>query len=339
MSKGKVLVTGGTGYIGSHTIVDLIEKGFEVVSIDNYSNSDASTLDQIKVITGKTIKNYNVDLTDRSALYNELKDEEDIVGIIHFAALKAVGESVEKPLLYFRNNLQGLINILEFAKTHQIRNFIFSSSCTVYGIPEHYPVTEDTPLQPAASPYGRTKQMGEDIILDSSSSLGIQAILLRYFNPAGAHPSIKMGESPINPAANLVPAITETAIGKRKSLTVFGNDYKTRDGSCIRDYIHIMDLARAHTLALCHLLDGKQQIPVGIYNLGIGEGVTVLEVIKAFEKTSGLSLHYTIGPRRPGDVPAIFANYNKARKELHWEPLYDIDDIMSTAWEWEKVRG
>ncbi len=339
MSKGKVLVTGGTGYIGSHTIIDLIDNAFEVVSIDNYCNSDASTLDQIRAVTGKTIKNYNVDLTDRSALNRTLKDEKGIVGIIHFAALKAVGESVEKPLLYFRNNLQGLINILEFAKNQHIRNFIFSSSCTVYGIPDSYPVTEETPLQSAASPYGRTKQIGEDIILDSSSPLGMQAILLRYFNPAGAHPSIKIGESPINKAANLVPAITETAIGKRSSLTVFGNDYDTRDGSCIRDYIHIMDLARAHTLALCYLLEGKQQIPVGIYNLGIGEGVTVLEVIKAFERTSGLSLNYTIGPRRPGDVPAIFANYEKARRALNWEPQYNIDDIMSSAWEWEKVRG
>ena len=339
MNKQKVLVTGGAGYIGSHTIVQLINYGYEVVSVANYINSDPIAYAQINEITGVDISYYNVDLCD----YNELKKiiaiHPDIQGIIHFAALKSVGESVEKPTLYFENNLLGLINVLKVAEEFKVNNFIFSSSCTVYGIPEMSPVTEDFPLQPAESPYGRTKQMGEEIIRDTLKSNDMQAILLRYFNPAGAHPSGKMGESPINAAANLVPAITETAIGKRGKLIVNGNDYNTLDGSCVRDYIHVMDLAEAHVMAMTYLLNSKQKVKIDVFNLGSGQGATVLEVIKAFEEASGLNLNYKIGPRRPGDVPAIYSNYHKAESILGWKPKYTIDDIMKTAWDWERERN
>ncbi|MGA1543423.1 MAG: UDP-glucose 4-epimerase GalE [Saprospiraceae bacterium] len=335
----KILVTGGCGYIGSHTLVDLINHGFNVVSIDNLSNSDDSVLDAIYKITGKKVKNYPVDLSDQNALLEVFEKEKNIAGIIHFAALKAVGESVEKPLKYYANNLGGLINLLNSMNQFAIHPLIFSSSCSVYGNAEALPVTENTPWQPAESPYARTKQMGEEIINDTLvAHPNLKAIFLRYFNPAGAHESALMGESPINEANNLVPVITETAIGKRSSMTVFGTDYPTRDGSCIRDYIHIMDLANAHTKALQYLLNPNHDKRKIAFNLGIGEGVTVLEAIRAFEKISGQNLNYVLGERRPGDVVAIYANNKQAASILGWQPTRNIDEIMSSAWKWEKAR-
>jgi len=335
----KILVTGGCGYIGSHTIVDLIDNGFEVISIDNLVNSEGITMKGIYSITGKTVKNYQVDLCDFEKTREVFVENPDISGIIHFAALKSVGESVEQPLEYFRNNLNSLINTLRCAREFQSGPFIFSSSCTVYGNADVLPVTEKTPIKEAESPYGRTKQIGEQIILDSLKNTGAQAILLRYFNPAGAHESALIGESPINAAQNLVPAITETAIGKRKKLMVFGDDYPTRDGSCIRDYIHVMDLANAHTKALEYLVRGENKSYCEVFNLGIGEGVSVLEAVHSFEKITGVALNYFIGERRPGDVVAIYADYTKAKEKLGWNPGRNIDDIMLSAWEWEKVRS
>ena len=331
----KILVTGGCGYIGVHTIVDLVQNGFEVISVDNNSRSNASILDGAAQIIGKPIKNYTVDLCDLKDTQNVFEQNSDIVGIIHFAAYKAVGESVEKPLMYFENNLVSLVNILKCAAKYHVPNFVFSSSCTVYGSPDIIPVTEQTPQKPAESPYGATKQMGEVIVTDTVKSHPIQAILLRYFNPVGAHPSTLIGEIPLGRPANLVPAITQTAIGKLPTMQVLGNDYDTRDGSCVRDYIHVCDIAHAHTLALNLLMDKKATANPEIFNLGTGDGYTVLEVIEAFEKTSGVKLNYTIGPRRAGDVVAIFANNNKAKDELGWIPAYQLEDMMSSAWNWE----
>ncbi|MEQ8705274.1 MAG: UDP-glucose 4-epimerase GalE [Phaeodactylibacter sp.] len=336
----KILVTGGCGYIGSHTIVDLIDHGFEVISADNLSNSSEAVLDGIEAITGRRVHNYAIDLCDLAATEAMFKAHDDLAGVIHFAALKHVGESVEQPLRYFRNNLNSLINVLDCMVRYDVPNFIFSSSCSVYGNASELPVTEKTPLEEAESPYARTKQMGEQMVHDfSHRHPGQNNILLRYFNPAGAHESAKIGESPTTPASNLVPVITEAAIGKRKALMVFGDDYNTRDGSCIRDYIHVMDLANAHTKALQHLIAGKQEAPVSVFNLGIGEGVTVLEAVNAFMKVTGEKLPYHIGPRRPGDVVAIYANYKKAADQLGWAPKRDVNDIMRTAWNWEKVRS
>ncbi len=331
----KILVTGGCGYIGSHTIVDLLENGYEAISIDNNSRSHPSILKGIKKIVGKKVKNYKTDLCnlkDTRKVFSEIKG---IDGIIHFAAYKAVGESVEKPLLYFDNNLASLVNILKCAEEFNVPNFVFSSSCTVYGNPDHIPVTEETPQKPAESPYGSTKQMGEQIVKETIRSNSIQAILLRYFNPVGAHPSGHIGEIPLGRPANLVPAITQTAIGKLPGMSVYGNDYPTRDGSCVRDYIHVSDIAHAHTLALNYLIDKKNQNRCEIFNLGTGDGYTVLEVIAAFEKVSGVKLNYSIGPRRSGDVIAIYANNDKAKNTLHWNCEYGLDEMMSTAWQWE----
>jgi len=336
--KKKVLVTGGTGYIGSHTIIDLIESGFDVVSVDNGMNSDISSLEAVKKITGVEVPNYCIDLCQINEVEKVFQDHDNIQGIIHFAALKAVGESVEKPILYFRNNIDSLINILDLSIKYGVKAFIFSSSCTVYGDVTQSPVDENTAWQEAASPYGRTKQIGEQIIIDTLKQTSTQSILLRYFNPAGAHPSALLGESPVNPPQNLVPVITETAIGKRQQMTVFGTDYPTRDGSCIRDYIHVSDLAHAHTLALAHIFDGKQQVKSDVYNVGIGNGLSVLEIIDAFEKQTGQTLNFIKGPRRSGDVMAIYSDYSKAKSILGWEPKYDVNDIMRTAWEWEKTR-
>lgn len=337
--KQKVLVTGGTGYIGSHTIIDLIENGYEVVCVDNGINSDTSSLKAIKQITGKDVSYFHVDLCDLPATESIFKTHPDITGIIHFAALKSVGESVEKPILYFRNNLEALINILDLSVKYSTKAFIFSSSCTVYGDVDRSPVDETTPWQEAASPYGRTKQIGEQIITDVFRNTKVKSILLRYFNPAGAHPSALLGESPINPPQNLVPIITETAIGKRHKMTVYGADYPTRDGSCIRDYIHICDLAGAHTLALKYVLDGKEKEHTEIFNVGIGNGLSVLEIISAFEQVTGEKLNYEIGPRRPGDVMAIYSNHKKATEKLGWVPKMDVSDIMRTAWAWELHRS
>lgn len=338
--KKKVLVTGGCGYIGSHTVVDLIEHGYEVISADNLSNSSEEALDGIARITGERVKNYAIDLADASQVEILFQENPDLVGIIHFAALKLVGESVEKPLNYFRNNLNSLLNMLAGMEKYSVPNLIFSSSCSVYGNTTDLPVTEHTPMGEAESPYARTKQMGEQIIQDFiPAAQNCQAILLRYFNPAGAHNTAFIGESPTNKATNLVPVITETAIGKRAKMTVFGTDYDTRDGSCIRDYIHIMDLAHAHTLALDRLLQEKQDDRCEVYNLGIGEGVTVLEAIQAFELVSGEKLNYELGARRPGDVVAVYANKASAEEMLGWKPQYDINQIMESAWRWEQARS
>lgn len=337
--KAKILVTGGCGYIGSHTIADLIDNGFEVVSVDNLSNSSEVALEGIQELTGVKVHNYRIDLVDQEATRQIFLDHPDIKGIIHFAALKLVGESVDKPLLYFRNNLNSLLSILECMDEFGVDNLIFSSSCSVYGNATSLPVTEDTPLQEAESPYARTKQMGENIIQDYLNKRKDQnSILLRYFNPAGAHESNLIGESPTVPPSNLVPVITETAIGKREKVLVFGDDYPTRDGSCIRDYIHIMDLANAHTKALQYLLEERHSNNCEIFNLGIGQGVSVLEAVNAFLEATKAPLNFEIGPRRPGDVVAIYADYSKAANLLGWKPERDINDIMRTAWEWEKKR-
>jgi UDP-glucose 4-epimerase len=336
----KVLVTGGCGFIGSHTIVDLINNGFKPISADNYYNSDPSVLEGIEAITGKKIKNYAVDLCNLEDTRQIFEENPDIVGIIHFAALKAVGESVEKPLMYYHNNLASLVNILKCVEEFNIKNLIFSSSCSVYGNAKELPVTEQTPLQIAESPYARTKQIGEDMIKDFTLVHPLtNAVSLRYFNPAGAHESAIIGESSLNIASNLVPVITETAIGKRAETVVFGDDYDTRDGSCIRDYIHVMDLANAHTKALEHLIQGKNKDNYLLYNLGTGEGVSVLEAVHAFEKATKRTFKYRIGPRRPGDVVAVYANNDKVKNELGWIPQYSIEDIMRTAWAWEKKRS
>ncbi|TXB67624.1 UDP-glucose 4-epimerase GalE [Phaeodactylibacter luteus] len=335
----KILVTGGCGYIGSHTLVDLIDNGFDVISADNLSNAREEVLQGVAAITGKTVPNYAIDLCDAHAAEQMFNAHPDLCGVIHFAAHKHVGESVEQPLKYFRNNLNSLINILDCMDRHGVKNFIFSSSCSVYGNAKDLPVTEQTPMEEAESPYARTKQMGEQIVHDfARAHSSHKNILLRYFNPAGAHESAQIGESPSTPASNLVPVITETAIGKRASLMVFGDDYDTRDGSCVRDYIHVMDLANAHTKAMQYLLSDDSVPTVDTFNLGIGEGVTVLEAIEAFMEVNGQPLNYQIGPRRPGDVVAIYANYNKAAAKLGWSPKRGIRDIMRTAWAWEKAR-
>jgi len=336
----KVLVTGGCGYIGSHTIVELINNGFEVISVDNNINSNLEPLAAIKAITGKQVENHTIDLCDLEKTKALFDKHPDLSGIIHFAALKAVGESVEKPWEYFHNNLNSLLNIMACAKEYGVNNLIFSSSCSVYGNATDLPVKEATPMQAAESPYARTKQMGEHMLRDFCiANEAFNVVLLRYFNPAGAHESGLMGESPVNPALNLVPVITETAIGKREKLFVHGGDYDTRDGSCIRDYIHVMDLANAHTKALVFLIDKKNNTNCEVYNLGIGEGASVLEAIHAFEKSTGEQLNYEVGPRRAGDVVAIYCDYDKAASELGWEPTRGIEDIMRTAWEWEKNRS
>ncbi|RYY11991.1 MAG: UDP-glucose 4-epimerase GalE [Chitinophagaceae bacterium] len=332
----KILVTGGCGYIGSHTIVDLIENGYDVISVDNNSRSSARMYEGIEKITGKKIRKYKVDLCNFDDTFAIFQENDDIAGIIHFAAYKAVGESVEQPLMYFENNLVSLINLLKCVQEFHIPNFVFSSSCTVYGNPDVIPVTESTPPKPAESPYGYTKQMGEQIINEFSKANDSKCILLRYFNPVGAHPSTLIGELPVGRPANLVPAITQTAIGKLPTLMVYGDDYPTRDGSCIRDYIHVCDIAHAHTLAIQYLLERRNPKRCEVFNLGSGNGITVLEAIKTFEQVAGVKLNYEIGPRRPGDVVAIFANNDYARTELHWEPIYSLEEMMGTAWKWEQ---
>lgn len=335
-SKPKILVTGGCGYIGSHTVIDLLDNGFEVVSIDNYLRSKATTVELIFQVTGKRIKNYNVDLCDKPAVEAVLKQEGNISGIIHFAALKSVPESVENPLLYFRNNIDSLVNILELSEKFGIRDFVFSSSCSVYGNAIELPVTEETPRAEAESPYARTKQMGEDIISDFAKISKSRFILLRYFNPAGAHESGKIGEDTVDVVTAIIPRITGTAAGKFNEFVVMGNDYPTRDGTCIRDYIHVMDIANAHTKALQYLMENKNSSNCETFNLGTGEGVSVLEAIQSFERVSGEKLNWRFGPRRPGDVVAIYANNNKAKKLLSWQIQRSLDTMTRTAWYWEK---
>ena len=334
----KILVTGGCGYIGSHTIIDLLENGYEVVSIDNLSRSLPSALDNIATVAGKRIKNYEIDICNKVALAQVFEQERDIVGIIHFAALKSVPESVTQPLLYYRNNIESLVNLLELSEQYKISHFVFSSSCSVYGNAEVLPVTENSPLQEAESPYARTKQISEKIIWDCAQMAASKFVVLRYFNPVGAHESGKIGEQPKDGVVfNIFPRITGTALGKYKHFDIFGSDYPTRDGTCIRDYIHVMDIAHAHTLALKYA--GKVDAPqYDIFNLGTGTGVTVLEVIQAFEKVSGMKLPYRLQPRRAGDVEAIYANNEKAISILGWQTQRNLDIMISTAWEWERKK-
>lgn len=336
----KILVTGGCGYIGSHTIVDLLTHGYEVISIDDNSRSSSFSMNGIEQITGKKVKNYHVDLKNFDETQAVFQENTDIVGIIHFAAYKAVGESVAEPLMYFENNLFSLINVLKCVEEFSIPNFVFSSSCTVYGNPDHIPVTEESPIKKAESPYGATKQMGEEMLQDFTKSGKCDTILLRYFNPVGAHPSAIIGELPIGKPQNLVPAITQTAIGKLPKMKVFGNDYDTRDGSCIRDFIHVCDIAHAHTLAIQYLEEQKNKSACEVFNLGTGIGVTVLEAIKTFEEVSGIALNYEIAPRRTGDVIAIYANNDAAVNGLGWNIQYGIKEMMQTAWAWElKIKA
>lgn len=337
MTKRKIITTGGTGYIGSHTAVALQEAGFEVVLMDNLVNSSAEVVDRISRITGSKPLLEIVDLCDEEATKDCFNRHSDAVGIIHFAALKAVGESVAQPTRYYRNNLVSMLHVLEAMHRHDIPNLIFSSSATVYGEPDVLPVTEQTPLQPAASPYGQTKQMNEIMIRDAVHAGEVQrAISLRYFNPVGAHPSALIGELPIGVPNNLMPYITQTAIGIRKELAVFGSDYDTADGTAVRDYIHVMDLAEAHVSALLHQLDGQQADAYDVINLGTGLGSTVLQVIQSFEKVTGLNLNYRLVDRRPGDVAAIYANVDKAAQVLHWHTKRDLDEMTRSAWAWEK---
>lgn len=330
-----ILVTGGCGYIGSHTVVDLISNGFDVISVDNNSRSDKTLLNGIRAITGKDILNYEADVCDYAAT-RAIFEKHKIDGIIHFAAFKSVDESVQQPLLYFQNNLVSQINILRCCEEFNIPNFVFSSSCSVYGNADVIPVTEETILKKAESPYGRTKQIGEDMIHDIAKVSKSNFILLRYFNPAGAHPSAIIGEVPYGRPSNLVPAITQFAAGKLPQLKVFGTDYDTRDGSCIRDFVHVCDIAHAHTRAVQYLIDGKNKSNCETFNLGTGNGVTVLETIRAFERISGKKLDYKLDDRRPGDVVAVYANNDKARLQLEWVPAYDLEAIMQTAWNWEQ---
>jgi UDP-glucose 4-epimerase len=335
--RKKILVTGGTGYIGSHTSVELIQEGFDVVIVDNLYNSEEEVADRIATITGIKPILEVFDLCNVPRVEEFFTKHDDIAAIIHFAAYKAVGESVNKPTDYYRNNLVSLINLLDAIKKTASGNIVFSSSCTVYGQPEKLPVSESALLQPAISPYGNTKQIGEEIIRDTvSSAKGMKAVSLRYFNPIGAHPSALIGELPRGVPENLVPFITQTAIGLRKELQVFGNDYNTPDGSCIRDYLHVCDLAKAHVVAVKRLLDGKNKENYEIFNLGTGKGVSVFDAIKSFEKVSGVKLNYRVTSRRPGDIEKIWADPSYANSELGWKTIYSLDEAMSSAWEWEK---
>lgn len=334
--KKKIIVTGGTGYIGSHTAVELIAGGFEVVIIDNLYNSDISVLEGIHAITGITPKFWQYDLCDLQKLEEVFVAEGRIDAIIHFAAYKAVGESVRKPLDYFRNNLVSLMNLLDMMERHHTPVIVFSSSCTVYGQPDTLPVTENSPVKEAASPYGYTKQAGEIIIRDTMAARPSQkAVSLRYFNPIGAHPTGFIGELPRGVPENLVPFITQTAIGMREELKVFGTDYDTPDGSCIRDYLHVVDLAKAHVTALQRMLDGKNKSNYEVFNLGMGKGVTVLEAIEAFEKATGVKLKYSVTDRRAGDIEKIWADPSLANSELGWKTEISIEEAMETAWRWE----
>lgn len=336
----KVLVTGGLGFIGSHTVVELQHEGFEVVIIDNLSNSSEKVMDGIVAITGKKPIFEKMDLRDKADVVDFFKRHSDITGVIHFAASKAVGESVENPLLYYENNINTLVYILQQLQEKTEANFIFSSSCTVYGEAEKMPITEDAPVQVAMSPYGNTKQIGEEIITETCKVSGINAILLRYFNPIGAHPSAEIGELPIGVPQNLVPFITQTGIGMRAQLSVYGNDYPTPDGTCIRDYIHVVDLAKAHVVALQRLLNKKNIDKVETFNLGTGTGSSVLEVIQTFEKVSGKPLPYKIVDRREGDIISAYANTDKANNILGWKAQSTLEDGLASAWKWEqKIRS
>ncbi len=335
--KGKILVTGGTGYIGSITTVELIEQGYQVIIIDNLSNSDRDTLERIYEITGVMPLFYELDLKKERSIESIICEHPDIKGMIHFAAAKAVGESVEIPLHYYRNNIVPLINILESMKNNAISNIVFSSSCTVYGQPDKLPVTEKSPIKPAESPYGYSKQVNENILKDTiKAHKGIKGIALRYFNPVGAHLSGKLGELPLGKPDNLMPFITQTAIGVRDELSVFGNDYNTPDGSCIRDYIHVVDLAKAHIVALERMIQNKGKADYEVFNIGTGNGVSVFEIINSFERTTGVHLKYKIAERREGDIEQIWADTEFANRELGWQASLTLDQMTLSAWEWEK---
>ncbi len=337
MSKAKILVTGGTGYIGSHTVVELIQDGYEVVIADNLSNSKIEVLEAICQITGVKPAFQEIDLCDRGQFESLIQKHGNIDAVIHFAASKAVGESVKLPLMYYRNNLVSLINLLELMQKYAIGSMVFSSSCTVYGQPEKLPVTEHAAIQPATSPYGNTKQISEEIIRDTiAASVGIDSIALRYFNPIGAHPSALIGELPLGVPNNLVPFITQTAMGIREQLSVFGDDYNTPDGSCIRDYINVVDLAKAHVVAVNRLLNKKNKAAFEFFNLGTGRGVSVLEMIKAFEKVSHVQLNYKIVERRPGDIEQVWADTSYANRELGWKAESSLEETLLSAWNWEK---
>lgn len=336
----KIVVTGGLGFIGSHTVVELQNEGFEVVVIDNLSNSSEKVLDGIYAITGKMPIFEKKDLRDKVSVQNIFKKYNDISGVIHFAASKAVGESVENPLLYYENNINTLIYLLQELEKLPKASFIFSSSCTVYGQAEKMPITEEASVQLAMSPYGNTKQIGEEIIADVAKVSNINAVLLRYFNPIGAHPSIEIGELPIGVPQNLVPFITQTAIGLREQLSVYGDDYATPDGTAIRDYIHVVDLAKAHVMALQRLLKKQNIEKVETFNLGTGTGTSVLQVITTFEKVSNQKLNYKIVGRREGDITSAYANTDKANKVLGWKAQSSLEEALTSAWKWEqKIRG
>lgn len=335
--KKKILVTGGLGFIGSHTVVELQNEGFEVVIIDNLSNSSIDVLEGITRITGKTPQFEKMDLRDKPKVREFFAKHSDVAGVIHFAASKAVGESVEKPLLYYENNINTLVYILQELRDKGEACFIFSSSCTVYGQADELPITEDAPVKKAESPYGNTKQIGEEIIADTCKVHGgLKAISLRYFNPIGAHPSVEIGELPLGVPQNLVPFITQAGAGFREQVSVFGGDYPTPDGTGIRDYIHVVDLAKAHVVALQRLLGEKNKSNYEVFNVGTGKGSSVLEVINSFEKVSGEKLNYKIVDRRAGDITAAYADTSKANTELGWKAQSTLDESMRSAWEWEK---
>lgn len=335
MTKGKILVTGGAGYIGSHTVVELAEAGYEPIIVDNFSNSEESALDGIAALVGREVPCYRVDCTAAAALREVFEKEAGIAGVIHFAAYKAVGESVAQPLKYYHNNIGSLVALLQVMEEFKVNNLVFSSSCTVYGIPDKLPVTEQTPVQKANSPYGNTKKVCEEILTDlATSGSTIKSIALRYFNPIGAHPSAKIGELPLGVPNNLVPFITQTAAGIREQVTVFGDDYDTQDGTCVRDYIHVVDLAKAHVVAVDRLLQGQAE-SMEVYNVGTGQGNTVLEAIQAFEKSTGEKLNYKIGPRRAGDVPKIYADVTKATEVLGFKTTSTLEEAMKSAWDWQ----
>ncbi len=331
----KILITGGTGYIGSHTTVELLNRDFDVVIADDLSNSSLNVLDNIEKITGKRPVFEKIDLADAALTAAFFSRHTGIDAIIHFAAKKAVGESVEKPLLYYRNNLDSLLNILQGMKDHSIKNLVFSSSCTVYGQPDVLPVSETSPIKKAMSPYGNTKQISEEIITDFSNVEDIRAILLRYFNPIGSHTSALIGELPLGVPQNLMPYITQTAIGIRECLSVWGSDYNTPDGTAVRDYIHVMDLARAHVIAVERMLKEAGRKKIEVFNLGTGNGFSVLQVIQSFEKMAGIKLNYVIRERRPGDVETVWADTTFANQELGWKAEMSLDDMTLSAWNWE----
>lgn len=334
---GKILVTGGLGFIGSHTVVELQSAGHEVVVVDDLSNTTLEVIDRIKSISGKEFQFLELDLKDKSHVAKLFNEVSNIDGVIHFAAYKAVGQSVHSPLEYYENNLGSLIYLLQEMRDHNILDLIFSSSCTVYGQSEELPITENSPVQSALSPYGNTKQIGEEVIIDAIAAHKFKCVSLRYFNPVGAHPSAKIGELPLGVPLNLVPYITQTAIGLREQLSVYGDTYDTVDGTCVRDYIHVVDVAKAHVIAVERLLSGKNAENFEVFNLGSGTGSSVLEVIQAFEKESGASLNYKIVSPRSGDVTAAFADTSKANNVLGWKAEKTLNDAVADAWRWEQV--